>query len=194
MTVKLVKFIALAVAVAPLVGCGEFTREGRSPMVLVVDRLETGDDENTLRSDVVTDEGSIFNDNARVGLRLISKDPGAPGIPAPTSTLNAVTVTRYRVTYRRTDGRNTEGVDVPYAFDSAMTVTIPAGDQTVEGTFQIVRHSAKEEAPLKALSFNRSIISTIATVTFYGHDQAGNEISAQASMGIDFGNFADDSD
>jgi hypothetical protein len=61
----------------------------------------------------------------------------------------------------------------------------------VTAGFQIVRHSAKEEAPLKALRFNGSIISTIATVTFYGQDQAGNEISAAGNIGIDFGDFAD---
>jgi hypothetical protein len=28
-------------------------------------------------------------------------------------------------------------------------------------------------------------------VTFYGQDQAGNEISAAGNIGIDFGDFAD---
>ena len=58
--------------------------------------------------------------------------------------------------------------------------------------FQIVRHSAKAEAPLAALSPAGNIISTIATVTFYGHDLAGNEISTSANMGIDFADFADE--
>jgi len=66
---------------------------------------------------------------------------------------------------------------------------------TTEGNsgtaFQIVRHVAKQEAPLKALANNPDIISTIAEVTFYGQDQAGNEISAAGSIGIDFGNFGD---
>jgi hypothetical protein len=102
--------------------------------------------------------------------------------------LNAVTITRYRVEYRRSDGRNAQGTDIPYAFDSGLTVTI---DGSKSATFQIVRHTAKAEAPLKALAINGEIISTIAYVTFYGHDQAGNDVSASASMGIDFGNFAD---
>ena len=101
-----------------------------------------------------------------------------------------MTINRYRVEYRRTDGRNVQGVDVPFAFDSGVTFTIPAGG-LVKAGFQIVRHSAKEEAPLKALRANGSIISTIATVTFYGQDQAGNEISAAGNIGIDFGDFAD---
>ena len=44
----------------------------------------------------------------------------------PTSN-NAITVNRYRVTYRRSDGRNTPGVDVPYAFDGAVTFTVEPG-------------------------------------------------------------------
>jgi hypothetical protein len=69
-------------------------------------------------------------------------------------------------------------------------VTVPATGNA-EAAFEIVRHSAKEEAPLAALRFNDDIISTIAEVTFYGRDQAGNEVSASASIGINFGNFAD---
>ena len=40
----------------------------------------------------------------------------------------------------------------------------------------------KEEAPLRSLRFSRDIISTIAEVTFFGRDQAGNEISATSFM------------
>ena len=70
-------------------------------------------------------------------------------------------------------------------FDSALTITVPATG-IVEGAFQIVRHSAKEEAPLRSLRFSNDIISTIAEVTFYGRDQAGNEVSATGIIGVDF--------
>ena len=109
--------------------------------------------------------------------------------PAAPSELNWVTVTRYRVVYRRTDGRNTPGVDVPFPFDSAVTVTV-TGDGGSAG-FQLVRTSAKQEAPLRPLVNNPDIISTIADVTFYGRDQAGNDVSVTGSIGIDFGNFGD---
>ena len=72
-------------------------------------------------------------------------DPGVPGVVGPTL-LNAVTITRYRVEYRRTDGRSTQGVDVPYSFDSALTFTVPS-DGASSAVFQLVRHAAKEEAP-----------------------------------------------
>src|SRR5262249_8746698 len=95
-----------------------------------------------------------------------------------------------RVQYRRSDGRNTPGVDVPNPFDSGLTVTVPA-DGTVTSGFDIVRNVAKQEAPLSTLRTGETFISTIAEVTFYGHDQAGNEVSVTGSIGITFGNFAD---
>ena len=189
-TAKFVKLLFVVALVAVSSACGEFTREGRAPVVLVVDHLIVGDDEQgTLLSDVIT-KNSTLNDMAEVEMRLVLKDPGPPGVTVGPSLLNAVTITRYRVEYRRSDGRNTQGVDVPYSFDSALTFNVPS-DGSATGVFQLVRHAAKEEAPLKALANNLDIISTIAYVTFYGHDQAGNDVSATATIGVDFGNFAD---
>jgi hypothetical protein len=186
---KYSKFVALAALASVSASCGEFTRQGTAPVIVVVDRLSVEDDQGTLQSDVLT-EGSVVNDMAEVRLRLILKDPGDGGVSASPTPLNSVTITRYHVEYRRTDGRNVQGVDVPFAFDSGLTFTIAAG-QSANAVFQIVRNTAKAEAPLKTLANNGELISTIAYVTFYGHDQAGNDVSANASMGIDFANFAD---
>jgi hypothetical protein len=175
----------LAIAAA---GCGEFVRDqGRSPAQLIITELLAGES-HTLQSDVITD-GSVVNDTATVEMQLILKDAGVPGIASTPSAINSVTINRYRVEYKRTDGRNEPGRDVPHPFDSAMTFTV-TGDSG-EASFQIVRHSAKEEAPLEALGANQGIISTIATVTFYGRDQAGNEVSVSGNIGIDFADFAD---
>ena len=102
----------------------------------------------------------------------------------------AVTITRYRVEFSRADGHNVPGVDVPYAFDSAVTFTVSPGASAKMG-FELVRHVSKQEAPLLALKTSHNIISTLATVTFYGTDQAGNVVNAVGSIGISFGNFAD---
>jgi hypothetical protein len=181
--------------------------DSRSPAQLVILSLAgasgaTPDDFGaTLASDVVTnvkktvdgqqvDVPTIFGDPGTAAFALVLKDPGAnPSSPASPTPLNAITITRYRVVYRRTDGHNTPGVDVPFPFDSASTVTVGA-DGASTG-FQLVRTSAKQEAPLRALVFNPDIISTIADVTFYGRDQAGNDVSATGSIGVDFGNFGD---
>jgi hypothetical protein len=54
-----------------------------------------------------------------------------------------------------------------------------------------VRHQAKQEAPLAALATNPIIITTIAKVTFYGHDQTGRSASVTGNIEVAFGNFAD---
>ena len=91
----------------------------------------------------------------------------------------------------RADGRNTQGVDVPYEFDGAFTATV--GSNNPQPVFTIVRNTAKNEAPLAALKSSRVIITVFAEVTFYGQDQTGHETSTSARISIDFGNFADPS-
>jgi hypothetical protein len=206
--VKSVKCVALSALVALSVGCGEVSRQGKSPVQLVIRSLtaasgaSSGETGGTLQSDVIVMRTSpdpckpetpcptIVNDIGSVEMEIILKDHGSPGLGVEPSPLNMVTINRYRVEYARADGRNVPGVDVPYPFDSGLTFTVP-NDGRVTAGFQIVRHTAKEEAPLRALRFNGTIISTIARVTFYGQDQVGNEISATGTIGIDFGDFAD---
>jgi hypothetical protein len=203
------RLVALAAIVAAAVSCGDVIRQGRSPVYLVIDSLQarqgrpSGQLGGTLNSDVLTIVTSpapcttaspcavIFNDIGSVSLRSSLKDIiGTTANPAAPTTNNDVTINRYRVSYRRADGRNTPGVDVPYGFDGATTVTIPAGG-SASASFEIVRHVAKEESPLVQLINSPVIISTITDVTFYGHDQVGNEISVTGSILIDFGNFGD---
>jgi hypothetical protein len=183
-------------------GCGQVARTGRAPVQIVINSLEgaSGADKKfggMLFSDVVTmvkvedtRVPTIFGDSGQVTMSLILKDPGIPGATASPSELNQVTINRYHVTYRRADGRNTPGVDVPYGFDGAVTFTIPPGG-TATASFELVRHVAKEEAPLVALKSSSVIISTLAEITFYGRDQVGNDISAVGTIGVEFGNFGD---
>jgi hypothetical protein len=188
-------------------GCGDMATQSQAPAQLTIASLSAApgsrpDDLGAnLLSDVVTnvkrtengqqvEVPTIFNDVGSAEFFLVLKDPGPePANPVAASALNSITINRYRVVYRRTDGRNTPGVDVPFPFDSAVTVTV-----TNEGAstgFQIVRVSAKQEAPLRALVTNPDIIATIADVTFYGKDQTGHDVSATGSIAIDFGNFGD---
>ena len=158
---------------------------------------KTGNGQNVLLSDVITNVTTpapcsqtnpcptVFNDIGSVSFSLAAKD-----ITTAPTTNNTVTVNRYHVSYRRADGRNTPGVDVPYGFDGAATVTIPT-NASAGMTFELVRHAAKEESPLVQLKTNSQIITTIADVTFYGQDRVGNDITVVGSIQVDFGNFGD---
>jgi hypothetical protein len=183
-------------------GCGDVVTQGHGPVTAVVTSLqgesgaEPGKLSGTLHSDVVTlvkqtVDGTerrvptIFSDGGSATVTVDLKDTTT----APTST-SQVTFTRYRVTYVRADGRNTPGVDVPQPFDSAVTFTAAPG---VPGAvaFELVRHVAKEETPLVGLVSNQDLITVIATVSFYGRDHAGHDVTASGNIGITFGNFGD---
>jgi hypothetical protein len=131
---------------------------------------------------------TIFEDMGQVTLRMAMKDPTSAVGPTDT---NTITIERYHVDYVRSDGRNTQGVDVPYSFDGAVTGNVDAGGTSL--VFVLVRAQAKMEAPLMALRLGggASIISTIAQVTFYGHDQAGNAVSVTGTLSINFSDWAD---
>jgi hypothetical protein len=190
-------------------GCGEVARTGRAPAMLVLEILEaaTGAEDTEFTTNLLSDvrtlveqqiDGktvrvpTIFNDLGRATFRLALKNPGLPTSPLGPSTLNEITVYRYRAVFVRADGRNTPGVDVPYGFDGAFTVTVPATGRATGG-FDLVRHQAKAEPPLRNLVGGGSarFIATIAEVTFYGRDLAGNEVTVTGSINVNFGDWAD---
>ena len=181
------------------VNCGEMQTTGNSASYLILQAIDAapGADQDTfvqdLSSDVLTvvaGTPTVFADIGRVRLLLGLKDPGSPGLPTISTTNKAITVTRYRVRYIRADGRNTPGVDVPYPFDGAFTVTVQS---PIAAVFTLVRVQAKMEAPLLALVNSPVTISTIAEVTFYGHDQTGRETTAVGTIGVHFSNWGDPS-
>lgn len=204
MTPTLVAMLGLMASIS----CGDLVRQGRSPSFLVIDLLQAASGANpsqfggTLQSDVVTNTTqtiggtqvqvpTVFEDLGQVQVRILLKDQGNPGATATPSAINILTINRYRVTFRRADGRNTPGVDVPYPFDGAITATITNTPVTL--SFVIVRVQAKLEPPLRSLAGGggRIAISTIADVAFYGHDQAGNEFQQVGSIGVNFADWGD---
>ncbi len=198
-----------AALVAATTSCGSVVRSNRSPVLLVIDSLagvrgaaSAGTPTGNLVSDVltiVTTGGTcttitpcptIFGDSGSVTLHLILKDIGLPGTTVTPSSNNQVTITRVHIAFRRTDGRNQEGLDVPYGFDTAATATVPATGTVTMG-FPMVRSQAKQSTPLIELVTNGKVISTIADVTFFGQDAVGNDVSVVGSINVDFGNFGD---
>lgn len=194
----LIKSVSLAAVVAVTASCGDVVRSSRSPVMLVVSSITGGEDESSfLLSDVLGSRTSpapctetspcptVFNDPGSASVSVVMKNATV----APT-TNNTVTISRYHIDYKRSDGRNTPGVDVPFPIDGAVTFTVDAGGTGSFG-FELVRHTAKAEPPLVQLVQNPAHITTVATVTFFGTDQVGNDLSATGSIVIDFANFGD---
>lgn len=186
--------ILLAIAAA---SCGEQTLEGTSSSYLIIASLQaaSGADASTfgggLASDVITiknNVATVFADPGRVTFKLGLKDPGPASSPVTPTQNNWITLTQYHVQYVRSDGHNVEGVDVPYAFDGGISGTVSAD---LTAGFTLVRDQAKQEAPLGALATNPITISTVARVTFYGHDQTGREVSVTGNIDVSFANYGD---
>jgi hypothetical protein len=197
------RLIALAALLAGSTACGDVVRQGRSPVFVVIDSMAAARGSSpqnfgsNLSSDVLTNViqpppcststpcPTTFNDLGQVVLSLALKN-----VTVEPTTNNQVTIRRYRVDYMRTDGRNVAGVDVPYGFDGATTVTVTPGGTSTLG-FELVRNAAKQEAPLVQLANGANILDTIATVTLYGTDQVGNAVSVSGTIRVSFANFAD---
>src|ERR1700704_434368 len=189
---------AIVLAALVMTSCGDVVRTSRSPVMLVINSLTGGTPPTSfLLSDVIvllttpdpcspaTPCPTVFNDPGTANLTVVMKD-----VTVTPTTNNSVTINRYHVSFSRADGRNTPGQDVPFPIDGAVTVTIAAGDTGSVG-FELVRHTAKEESPLVQLKTNSNHISSIATVTFFGTDRVGNDISVTGSILVDFANFGD---
>ena len=198
---RIVWAAALAFGAAlTLPGCTKQQLQGNSSSYLIIDQMvasrgNTPDEESgTLDSDVASTVNgggpTVFPDLARLILRLGLKDPGSAQNPSEPTSANFITVTRYHVKFLRSDGRNTQGVDVPYEFDGAVTATVRA--EGAEAVLTLVRAQSKLEAPLMALRGlgGQVVISTIAEVTLYGKDQAGRDVSVVGLISVNFADWA----
>jgi hypothetical protein len=199
---------ALALVTAGMAACGHQNTNGQSSSYLYIDSLQGASGAkpdvlaNTLQSDVITYVKTtvnaqevyvptIYDDMALVSMKMSLKDVGGANSPTLPTFSNTITVTRYHVEYRRADGRNTPGVDVPYPFDGGATASFNANGNTM--TFVLVRAQAKQEAPLAALrgGGGANSIAAIAYVTFYGADQNGNSVSVTGTISVTFADWGD---
>lgn len=200
--------LTIALGVATGTSCSNSALDsGRASTALVIEQLaaargnDTSTFSNVLQSDVVTrvettignqtvSTPTVFEDVAQVIMRLSFNDPGTPANPSTPTSANWITVDRYHVDYIRADGRNTPGVDVPYGFDGGVTFSVL---DIGSATFTLVRGQAKLEPPLLALrgTGGAVVISTIAEITFYGHDQTGAEVTALGRISVNFADWGD---
>ena len=214
---KSLSFGLIAVAAVAASGCTpDWAKENSSPFILEIASISGTSDATSsgqggeIRSDVITN-GSVFNDDAVVAVNVFRKNNN---VGIGTSPVEHVFLDRYEVLYFRTDGRNTEGVDVPYRITGALGnlrfhTAGPGGGGEVEQTVNItiVRHAAKLEPPLSDLrNFftsqpldpsapfqvpGQGIITTIAEITIHGHTVQGDGLQATGRVQVSFADFAD---
>jgi hypothetical protein len=195
---------AIAFALA-LPGCSSFLTNSTTSSFVIIDSLQASTGlapdklSGVLESDVVTyvkqDQTrvpTVYADNLVASFSLGLKNPGTGEDPIKPTTTNLITITRYHVQFIRSDGRNVQGVDVPYAFDGGVTITVtPDG---VKQSMTLVRVQSKTEAPLSALAgaFGPAL-STVAEITFFGKDQTGRDVSVVGRISVNFADYGDPS-
>ncbi len=198
-TAIIAKLTVILVLAACFFSCNPIENDTRSATVLVVESLQGTDmddnEANYVQSDVLFEDieagtSTIYADIATAALSSRALDPSPV---AGTSQYMDVTITRYVVSYARSDGNNTQGVDVPYSFEGYLSETIPIGT-TKEFSFVIVREVAKMEQPLVRLREGRDkgVLEVTAKVEFFGHDMAERSVKATGYISIFFANYANE--
>ncbi|MEA2006501.1 MAG: hypothetical protein U9O50_09635 [Acidobacteriota bacterium] len=182
-----------------LLSCNPIENESQSSSILIVESLTgtdiEGNEVNFLESDVLKVDSStgdtyITADTAKATLSAKLLQPDSL---LGSSLHNNIMVTRYFVSYSRSDGKNTEGVDVPYSFEASLSTLVEI-DSSVTISFLIVRAVAKAEPPLVNLSEGRGegVLQVTAKVEFYGHDMTNHNVKATGYLSINFSNYIDE--
>jgi len=189
----LFKTIILLALFVVLVSCNPIENETLSNSMLVIMSLTgqdiSGNTSNFLQSDVLTSTNTVTADTATVTFKayLLNPDP-----INGSSQYNNIMVTHYVVTYFHSDGKNIEGVDIPYSFEGHMSSLVEI-DNIAEFSFVLVREVAKLEPPLINLHEGRGegVLQLRAKVDFYGYDMANNTVKSTGYLSIYFANYAD---
>jgi hypothetical protein len=178
-----------ALALAALVtGCApDYVTENAATVNLIIASIHGG---AQLDSDVRNGEFSTFvcEDEVAVAVAVRNKNPNAPTPSVP----SAVLINSYEVRYFRTDGRGTEGVDVPYRITGNLSFAVDVADSgTSEFPLEVVRRQAKVEPPLSSIN-QAALLTVMAEVTLYGETVSGQKVSASGRLQIDFADYGDD--
>lgn len=176
---------ALAVsAVLGAGGCGAAYVEGDSASVLLL--VQDINEGSPLLSDVRGEGGVIVNCQITLALSARPKNP-----TGPVGIAEDVRIMRYNVSYRRSDGRGVQGVDVPYSISGNVTTLVPAGGSgTTDLVVDLVRHQAKLEPPLSNI-VGVQVVTMFADITVSGQTVSQKNVSASGSAQVTFADFAD---
>jgi hypothetical protein len=192
------KFLVLIIAALVLGSCLAKEDDTTSASFLVINSLTGNDLEGNAGSTTVFSDvdssGSIINDNGVASVSTLTYNPTEDSEAHDITYYMNVIVDQIDVEFMRTDGRNTEGVDVPYRFTQPMNMLVPV-DEAIEIPFVLIRHVAKLEMPLLALREVPSqefVLQLVAKVTLHGKDLGGHRVvPVSGYISVWCSNFAD---
>ncbi len=145
-----------------------------------------------LESDVLFFDGSettILPDIVDV---VVANRPKNPLTDVPHVAM-AIFIERYEVSYTRSDGHNTPGVDVPFGFSGRLTtaVDVAASGNNVTIPLTVVRQQQKDEPPLRNMRGRggQDIFTVTAQITLHGRTTAGQAVTSTGFLTISFADF-----
>jgi hypothetical protein len=164
----------------------DWAKQGETPTVLLMTAINGG---NVINSDVRLSNGTVCPDFTVLRVENHGKNPQVP----TTGFRGDFTIERYQVRYFRSDGRNTEGVDVPFTISGALAQEVQE-ESAASLSVEIVRRQAKLEPPLSNLQRGgqAQVVTMFAEVTLWARStilQTTNSVSARVQ--IDFADFGD---
>jgi hypothetical protein len=180
-------------------GCNKLEELTTSGSKLIID-LITGTDSRgetestTIFSDVITDEGIVYDDVAKATLSAVVLDPDVP----IGTFYQDIVVDQIDIEYFRADrdpANTVQGVDVPYSFSQKVTARVQPGGVKVEVGFVLIQHIAKSESPLVELVNvgQEHVLKLEAKITIHGKDVGGHRVeSAVGYVSVWCANFADE--
>ena len=192
------RFLVLIIAALVLSSCLAKEDDSTSASFLVINSLTGNDLEGNAGSTTVFSDvdmgGSIVNDNGVALVSTLTYNPLEDSEAHDITYYMNVIVDQIDVEFMRTDGRNVEGVDVPYRFTQPIDMIVPV-DEEVEIPFVLIRHVAKLEMPLLGLREVPSrefILQLVAKVTVHGKDLGGHRVAPVSGyVSVWCANFAD---
>ena len=192
--------IILVLAGAIAAGCvPDWAKRGEAPTVLLMTAINSG---TPITSDVRLSNGNVCPDFASLRVENHGKNPQGP----TTGFRGDFTIERYQVRYLRSDGRNVEGVDVPFTISGSLAQEVQE-ESAAAVSLEIVRRQAKMEPPLSILRGPQggaggvdilngapisNVITMFAEVTLWARSTiltTTNSVSARVQ--VDFADFND---
>ncbi|HUM78816.1 MAG TPA: hypothetical protein PK962_02450 [Candidatus Saccharicenans sp.] len=182
LSLKIVGILTLSLL---LFSCNPIENDSDSSSFIVVESIMGKDISGNDSAVVFSDVNSGLPDFVTATLRSAMLDPDPiSGV----SQYSDIMLTKYVVTYTRSDGSTTEGSAVPYHFESSLSTLLPVGS-SVTLPLMIVTETAKNQAPLAALVGTSDVLECTARIEFYGHDLRNKNVSQVASIQVRFLDF-----
>jgi hypothetical protein len=176
--------VAVLALVAAVFGCSSELTDNASPVELVAtnsQNLQILD----LDPAVAAADPDCAQDIGTINLQVFAKRSGVTGNAA------SVRVTRYRVSYQRTDG----GRLVPAPFVRSMDTLIGIGDESDVSEFLVVEPDAIVQAPFASLlpqnggrdpDTGRPIVKMDVIMEFFGETLGGSNVYDATRFPLDF--------